>query len=359
VNDLMLEVRAFQRQYQVAVGMSQLTSRALYERLRNRHVVAITHTHLAEPYLLALEQNAGARRWQSIHVAPGEASKSISQAEAIFEQLAEWQCGRDVLLLALGGGVIGDLTGFVAASYMRGVDFIQVPTTLLAMVDSSVGGKTAVNLKAGKNLVGAFWQPIHVSIDPLTLNTLPKRELSAGLAEVIKYGAIIDAEFFGWLEQHHRQILALEPEALMHAIATSVRIKAEIVARDEFERAERALLNFGHTFGHALEAEAQFSGYLHGEAVAVGMVKAAQLSERLGLAVSVDRERLEHLLLACGLPTREQQHFAPERLAARMLGDKKNLKGEVRCILWNGIGRARLPEPVPLALLEEVWRSAR
>src|SRR5690606_10468040 len=248
---------------------------------------------------------------------------------------------RDATVLALGGGVIGDLAGFAAACWMRGIDFVQMPTTLLAMVDSSVGGKTGVNLPAGKNLVGAFHQPRAVVADTSTLATLPAREYRAGLAEVVKYGAIGDPAFFAWLERDADALAARAPGAVVRAIAASCRHKAAVVARDEFEQGERALLNFGHTFGHALETADGYRGLLHGEAVAIGMLLAARLSTALGLATAADADRLGALLGRLGLPVAPPAHD-PAELVALMRLDKKNLGGRLRLVLWRGIGRAEL-----------------
>ncbi|WP_068820170.1 3-dehydroquinate synthase, partial [Xanthomonas graminis] len=267
----------------------------------------------------------------------------------------------DACVLALGGGVVGDLAGFAAACWMRGVDCVQLPTTLLAMVDSSVGGKTAVDIAQGKNLVGAFHPPRAVLADTATLRSLPPRELRAGLAEVIKYGAIRDPLFFEWLHAERRALLAAEPAAIAQAIARSCEHKAEIVARDPLEKGERALLNLGHTFGHAIETEQGYgapgnANLNHGEAVAVGMVLAARLSAQLGMATAQDTERLRALLADYALPTALPAGLAPQALLARMRLDKKNIAGRLRLVLWRGIGRAEVvpdvDEAAVLALLD-------
>jgi 3-dehydroquinate synthase len=254
---------------------------------------------------------------------------------------------RDATVVALGGGVVGDLAGFAAACWMRGVRFVQLPTTLLAMVDSSVGGKTAVDLPQGKNLVGAFHQPAAVLADTATLDTLPDRELSAGLAEVVKYGAIADADFFAWLEDNAEALMARNPDALAHAIATSCRHKAGIVARDETEQGERMLLNFGHTFGHAIETEQGYGGLLHGEAIAVGMVLAARLSADMGRAPWSDTARLAALLERFDLPVALPPGLPGEALLGRMKLDKKAVSGRIRLILWSGLGQAEVVPDVP------------
>ena len=249
---------------------------------------------------------------------------------------------RDATIVALGGGVIGDLAGFAAACWMRGIAFVQIPTTLLAMVDSSVGGKTAVNLPQGKNLVGAFHQPRAVVIDTSTLATLPDRELRSGIAEVVKYAAIADVEFFAWLEANADALLARDAQALAHAIAVSCRQKAGVVARDETEQGERALLNFGHTFGHALEAVAGYGQLLHGEAIAIGMCLAAKLSATRNLAPREDFDRLRGLLQTFGLPTEVPGGVDFDAVVAAMRLDKKNVSGRLRLILWRGVGRAEI-----------------
>jgi len=277
----------------------------------------------------------------------GEQEKTLARLGDVMSALAALGASRDATVVALGGGVVGDLAGFAAACWMRGVRFVQLPTTLLAMVDSSVGGKTAVDLPQGKNLVGAFHQPAAVLADVATLDTLPPRELRAGLAEVVKYGAIGDPAFFGWLEQNAQALLARDADALAHAIATSCAHKAGIVVRDETEQGERMLLNFGHTFGHAIETEQGYGGLLHGEAVAVGMVLAARLSADLGRAPWSDTARLAALLGRLELPVELPPGLSGEALLARMRLDKKAVSGAVRLILWTGLGHADVAEGVP------------
>lgn len=282
----------------------------------------------------------------------GEAYKTLDTVEAIIDSLVFNEARRDSLLLALGGGVIGDMTGFAAACYMRGIDFIQVPTTLLAQVDSSVGGKTGVNHASGKNLIGAFHQPRAVLIDTETLQTLPDRELKAGLAEVIKYGAIVDAEFFAWLEANVDALLARDPRALAVAIRRSCELKAEIVAEDERESGRRAILNFGHTFGHAIERCQGYGEWLHGEAVAAGMVMAAQLSSGdIALA-----ERIGNLLARAGLPTRPPAFPALDLLAAMGM-DKKVQQKRLRFVLLRGLGEAFVTSDYDAARLDAVLAS--
>jgi 3-dehydroquinate synthase len=277
----------------------------------------------------------------------GEQEKSLARFGELMQAMAAAGANRDVTVLALGGGVVGDLAGFAAACWMRGVRFVQLPTTLLAMVDSSVGGKTAVDLSQGKNLVGAFHQPAAVLADIGTLATLPVRELRAGLAEVAKAAAIADPGFFDWLDANAERLLAGDEAMLEHAIAASVAFKAGVVERDEHERGERMLLNFGHTFGHAIETEQGYGGLLHGEAVAVGMVLAANLSTALGLAPAADGARLRALLVRLGLPVALPAGLDANALLQRMRLDKKALSGALRLVLWRGIGRAEVVAEVP------------
>jgi shikimate kinase / 3-dehydroquinate synthase len=283
----------------------------------------------------------------------GEEHKTWSSLMQVFDALLANKCDRKTTLVALGGGVIGDLTGFAAASYMRGVPFVQIPTTLLAQVDSSVGGKTGINHPLGKNMIGAFYQPRVVLADTATLDTLPARELSAGLAEVIKHGAILDAAFFDWIEQNIGKLVAREPAALAHAIARSCEIKAEVVRQDEREGGLRAVLNFGHTFGHAIEAGLGYGTWLHGEAVGCGMVMAADLSQRLGLVDAATVERVRALVKAAGLPA-VAPDLGAERWIELMEVDKKNEGGAIRFILLKPLGSpsiASVPREVLLATL--------
>jgi 3-dehydroquinate synthase len=329
--------------------------------VRGRHALVVTNPTVGALYAAALVDGLAGHATDVVEIPDGEEHKTLAQAERIFAALARLKASRDATVVALGGGVIGDLAGFAAACWMRGVPCVQVPTSLLAMVDSSVGGKTAVNLPEGKNLVGAFHQPSAVLIDPATLATLPARELACGLAEVVKYGAIRDA-FLDRLAGATRALLARDAAALTDAIATSCRHKAEVVARDERETGERALLNFGHTFAHAIETETGYGTVKHGEAVAIGMVLAARLSERLGLAERADTERLRALLAALGLPVALPAGLAPQRLLEHMRLDKKAASGALRLILWRGVGRAEIVEGVAdrdiLAVLEAAYAEA-
>ena len=353
-----LEVTLGERSYPIHIGSDSLRQAAHWRSvLRGRQALILSNTTVAPLYLDRVLGGLDGLAHASLIIEDGEQYKTFENVGRVLDALARLGANRDATLIALGGGVIGDLGGFAAACWMRGIDFVQMPTTLLAMVDSSVGGKTGVNLAAGKNLVGAFHQPRAVVIDPSTLATLPEREYRAGLAEVIKYGAIGDAAFFAWLEAHVEALLAREAAALETAIANSCRYKAGVVARDERELGERALLNFGHTFGHAIEVETGYGEILHGEAVAIGMQLAARLSSRLGHATVADGDRLESLLLRFNLPTRMPPDLQPHRLLERMRLDKKSVSGQLRLILWRGIGRAEVVGGVAESAIEEVLAS--
>ncbi len=335
-----LQVELGTRSYPIHIGPGLLERDDWPALIRGRHVLILSDENVAPHYLARVQARLDGFQVRTLVLPPGESEKTLARFTEVLGELASMQASRDATLLALGGGVIGDLSGFVAACWMRGIAFLQLPTTLLAMVDSSVGGKTAVDLPQGKNLVGAFHQPVAVIADTDTLATLPARELSAGLAEVVKYGALGDAGFFAWLEAHADALLARDPAALAEAIERSCRHKATIVARDETEQGERALLNLGHTFGHALETAGAYGELLHGEAVAIGMVLAARLASQLGMAPAADAERLAALLGRLGLPTALPVDSNPVRLLGLMRLDKKNLSGRLRLILWRGLGQA-------------------
>jgi len=350
-----LRVALGERSYPVHIGAG-LIGRAdlIVPHLARKHLAVVTDSTVAPLYL---ERFSRPLRDAGVEVLPivvpeGEAHKRWETLDIVLESLLERRCGRDTTLVALGGGVVGDLTGFAAAVYQRGVPYIQVPTTLLAQVDSSVGGKTAINHARGKNMIGAFHQPQAVLADTDALATLPPRELRAGLAEVVKHGFIRDAGFVAWFEAQLEKLLALDRDALAHAVARSVEIKAEIVARDEREAGERALLNFGHTFGHAIEAGLGYGKWLHGEAVAAGMAMAADLSRRLGSLAEADVERVRSLLKRAGLPT-EAPALGPRRFLELMGVDKKAKEGRLRFVLLERIGAAYLRDDVPAAALEE------
>ena len=353
-----LEVALGERSYPIHIGSDSLRQATHWRSaLRGRQVLVLSNSTVAPLYLERVLGGLDGLAHASLIIEDGEQHKTFANAGRVLDALARLGANRDATLIALGGGVIGDLGGFAAACWMRGIDFVQMPTTLLAMVDSSVGGKTGVNLAAGKNLAGAFHQPRAVVIDTSTLATLPEREFLAGLAEVVKYGAIGDAAFFAWLETHADALLVRDATALEAAIASSCRHKAGVVARDERELGERALLNFGHTFGHALEVEAGYGEILHGEAVAIGMRLAACLSSRLGLAASKDAERLQALLQRLKLPTRIPPGLQPHRLLERMRLDKKSVSGQLRLVLWRGIGQAEVVGGVAENAIEEVLAS--
>jgi 3-dehydroquinate synthase len=328
--------------YPVHVGRGLLDSPQIAELVPGTQAFVLSDANVAPLYLERLRRTLAGKQVSSLVIPAGEQEKTLARFGEAMQALADAGASRDATVLALGGGVVGDLAGFVAACWMRGVRFVQLPTTLLAMVDSSVGGKTAVDLPSGKNLVGAFHQPAAVFADLATLATLPARELRAGLAEVVKAAAIADAAFFAWLEANAEGLAAGDEALLEHAIATAVAFKAGVVARDERERGERLLLNLGHTFGHAIETAQGYGGLLHGEAVAVGMVVAATLSEHLGLADEEDTRRLRDLLARLGLPTALPAGLEGRELLARMRLDKKALSGVPRLVLWRGIGRAEV-----------------
>ena len=338
--------------YTITIGADLLDDGAcLAAGIRGRHVLLASDSNVAPLHAARVEASLRAARPEleiARFVMPaGEHEKTLARFGDALDALASLGATRDATVVALGGGVVGDLAGFAAACWMRGIDVVQLPTSLLAMVDSSVGGKTAVDLPAGKNLVGAFHPPRAVVADTRVLRTLPERELRAGLAEVVKYGAIFDAGFLDWLEARADALLARDDAILADTIARCCRFKADVVARDPFERGDRALLNFGHTFGHAIEtgqgyAGATGDGLNHGEAVAVGMVLAARLSATLGLAPLADAERLQHLLQRFNLPTSIPAKLDPEQLLGRMRLDKKADATGLRFVLWDGAGKARL-----------------
>jgi 3-dehydroquinate synthase len=349
-----LQVQLGPRSYPIHIGPGVLTDAALIDRtVAAAQVLIVTNEVVAPLYLERLEAALGSRTVASVVIPDGEQHKTLATFARIIDQLIDARFHRDACLMALGGGVVGDVAGFAAASYQRGIALVQVPTTLLAQVDSSVGGKTAVNHPHAKNMIGAFHQPIAVLSDTATLRTLPSRELSAGLAEVIKHGIIVDAEFFAWLEDNVERLLELDDTALGFAIRRNCEIKAAIVAEDERERGRRALLNLGHTFGHAIEALGDYRRWLHGEAVAVGITLAAQTSHAIGWLDRESCERIEALLTRAGLPTAAENLDADSVLAAMQLDKKAGLEG-LKMVLLEGIGGAVVvPAPEP-AVLEAV-----
>jgi 3-dehydroquinate synthase len=326
------------RSYPILIGPGLLDDPVvLAGAVEARDVLVVSNEIVGPLYLDRLLQGLLGKRVATVSLPDGEQHKTLEVTSRVFDALVSNRMNRDACVVALGGGVVGDIAGFAAACYQRGVDFVQVPTTLLAQVDSSVGGKTGVNHPGGKNLIGAFFQPRAVVSDTATLGTLPPRELRAGLAEVIKYGLIADPPFLDWLETHLAALLALDPDALAHAVRRSCEIKAEIVAADEHEHGRRALLNLGHTFGHAIETAAGYGEWLHGEAVAAGMLLAVDLSRRLGWLADDEVARVQDLLRRTGLPG-----AAPPIGASRALElmgmDKKVLAGRIRLVLLRRLG---------------------
>jgi 3-dehydroquinate synthase len=329
------------RQYPIHIGAGIISKAALYRpHIRGGQVMIVSNETVAPLYLDALQGALVGLEVQTVILPDGEQYKTLEIWSRIFDALLAERFARDCTLIALGGGVIGDMAGFAAACYQRGVDFIQVPTTLLAQVDSSVGGKTGINHPAGKNMIGAFHQPRAVIADTSTLGTLPQRELSAGLAEVLKYGFIRDLAFLDWLEQSLPNLLQREPGCLAQAIRRSCEIKAQIVADDERETGNRALLNFGHTFGHAIETGTGYGTWLHGEAVGAGMCLAADLSHRMGWITGPDFQRVRSLVSSAGLPIETPPGLTCERFLDLMAVDKKVVGRRLRLVLLRGLGDA-------------------
>ena len=354
-----LKVELGERSYPIFIGADLFSQRELFAPyIAGQRVAIVTNETVGPLYLKPIETLLATYRPVSVLLPDGEEFKTLSVLERVFTALLEARCDRKTTIIALGGGVIGDMAGFAAASYQRGIPFIQVPTTLLSQVDSSVGGKTGVNHPLGKNMIGAFYQPRAVVIDTRTLNTLPDKELSAGLAEVIKYGLISDAAFFAWLEGNMDALLAREPNALAFAIERSCRNKADVVARDEREGGVRALLNFGHTFGHAIETGAGYGAWLHGEAVGAGMAMAADLSHRLGWLSADDVQRVERLLARARLPVRGAP-LDVKRYLELMAVDKKVEAGQLRLVLLKAIGEAVITADVPRAQLQATLQACR
>ena len=352
-----LTVQLGERTYPIHIGSGLLRDGTLLRAAAGkRDILLVSNVTVAPLYAGLVKSALAGNRIIEVVLPDGEQHKSLATASRVFDVMIANRLGRDAVVVALGGGVIGDLAGFVAACYQRGIDFVQVPTTLLAHVDSSVGGKTAVNHPGGKNMIGAFHQPIAVIADTDLLATLPGRELNAGLAEVIKYGLISDAGFFAWLEQNIDALLARDAAALQRAIYRSCEIKAGIVGRDEREQGDRALLNFGHTFGHAIESATGYVDWLHGEAVATGMLIAADMSARLQHLAAADVERIRRLLLRAGLPVAAPQIGADSALGYMRI-DKKVKAGRVRLVLLERIGHAVLTGSYPDAALDATLRA--
>jgi 3-dehydroquinate synthase len=338
-----LRVALGERAYPIHIGAGIAGEAALYAPHVASAAAVVTNPVVAPLYLARVRAalEASGARVVPVVVEEGEQAKRWAVLEAVFDALLAGRLGRDGVIVALGGGVVGDLAGFAAAVYQRGIGYLQVPTTLLAQVDSSVGGKTAINHARGKNMIGAFHQPRAVIADVATLDTLPERELRAGLAEVIKHGAALDAAFFAWLESNIEALLRRERAALVHAVRRSCELKAAIVAEDEREAGTRALLNFGHTFGHAIETASGYGAWLHGEAVAAGMVMAAELSARAGRLPAADAARLRNLVSRAGLPVAPPP-IDPARWLELMALDKKSARGRMRFVLLDALGSAAL-----------------
>ena len=352
-----LTVQMAERSYPIHIGAGVLRDAAMVaSAMAGEDILLVSNTTVAPLYAERVRSALAGRRIVEVVLPDGEAHKTLATAARVFDVLVANRFGRDATVVALGGGVIGDLAGFVAATYQRGVGLVQLPTTLLADVDSSVGGKTAVNHPGGKNLIGAFYQPRAVLIDSEALSTLPDRELSAGLAEIIKYGLICDAGFLDWIDEHLEALRQRDPAALSHAIFRSCQIKAEITGRDEREQGERALLNFGHTFGHAIETATGYTQWLHGEAVGAGLLMATDLSARLGALGAPEVARVRALLERAGLPIAAPQIGA--RAALEHMGiDKKVKAGRIRLVLLRALGKAYLSADYPDAELDATLRA--
>lgn len=349
-----LQVDLGERSYPIHIGADLLSKAELFApHIAGKQVAIVTNETVAPLYLERLTQTLAGYKVQPIVLPDGESFKNWETLQLIFDGLLTARHDRRTTIIALGGGVIGDMAGFAAACYQRGVDFIQVPTTLLSQVDSSVGGKTGINHPLGKNMVGAFYQPKAVLIDTATLRTLPPRELSAGLAEVIKYGLICDAPFLDWLETHMEALLALELAALTEAIERSCAAKARVVGADERESGIRATLNLGHTFGHAIETHMGYGVWLHGEAVAAGTVMALEMSRRLGWIDAAERDRSMRLLRAADLPIVPPQEMTPAHFLEHMAVDKKVIDGQLRLVLLSRLGEAVVTADYPGNILDE------
>jgi len=355
-----LTVDLGQRSYPIYIGAGILRNAELLRPItEGRQVMIVTNETVAPLYLEVLIQTLVAGCVETVILPDGENYKTLETWDSIFDALLTARFNRDSVIVALGGGVIGDMAGFAAACYQRGIDFIQVPTTLLAQVDSSVGGKTGVNHPLGKNMIGAFYQPRCVIADTRVLATLDDRQLKAGIAEIIKYGLIRDQVFFSWLEANMSALIARDDEALAYAIEHSCRIKADIVAEDELEGGVRALLNLGHTFGHAIETGMGYGVWLHGEAVAAGMCLAADLSRRLGYLTPACQQRCVDLIKSAGLPVAAPSELGIERMLELMAVDKKVQNGRVRLILLDAIGQAHVDGDYNPLLLRETLTAMR
>ena len=352
-----VQIALGERSYPILIGGELLADPATWAPQANRKAMAliVTNVTVDELYAATLAEALAPHfaRVRTLALPDGEAYKDLAHLNLIFDELLGQEADRRTVLYALGGGVVGDMTGFAAACYMRGVPFVQVPTTLLAQVDSSVGGKTAVNHPLGKNMIGAFYQPRQVVCDLAVLDTLPDREMSAGLAEVIKYGASIDADFLGWLERHMDDLRARDRNALAYAVRRCCEIKAHVVGADEKEAGLREILNFGHTFGHAIEAGMGYGAWLHGEGVGCGMVMATELSARMGLVSTAFARRVDALVARAGLPVRGPASLSPARYLELMRVDKKAQGGDIRFVLLDGEAHATV-RTAPEAMVVDV-----
>ena len=349
-----VQVQLGDRSYPIHIGAGEIQRADIASYICGKKVLIVSNETIAPLYLELVEKQLPSKQVDRVILADGEQYKNLENLNLIFDQLITSHHDRKTTLIALGGGVVGDMTGFAAACYQRGVPFIQIPTTLLAQVDSSVGGKTAVNHPLGKNMIGAFYQPQAVIIDTDTLSTLPDREFCAGLAEVIKYGLIVDADFFSWLECNLEALLNRDQQALAYAVELSCISKTRVVAADETEQGVRAILNLGHTFGHAIETFQQYKDWIHGEAVAAGMVMAAELSVMAGDLSFADLERIKNLLTACALPVTPPKGMAAEDFMRLMVRDKKVLDGQLRLVLMKSLGNAYVSDKFATADLDKM-----
>jgi 3-dehydroquinate synthase len=353
-----VEVDLGERSYPIHIGAGLLDNPELYTKhIVGHQVMVVTNETVGPLYLERVKTALSDYQCETVVLPDGERFKTLEVWQGIFDALLQHRFSRQCTILALGGGVVGDMAGFAAASYQRGINFIQVPTTLLAQVDSSVGGKTGVNHPLGKNMIGAFHQPLCVVADTETLNTLDDRQLSAGVAEVIKYGLINDPEFFDWLEENITSLLARDPETLAFAIERSCLDKAKVVAADELEAGQRALLNLGHTFGHAIETGVGYGEWLHGEAVAAGMCMAARLSVEQGWLTRKDEVRMVKLVQKAALPIGPPKELGADRIMQLMAVDKKVLDGKLRLVLMRGIGNAFVTDEFNLGNLQKTLNS--
>lgn len=351
---MQLTVELGSRSYPIYIGAGLLANAEKLSFLAGKKICVVTNTTVADLYLDRLLAILPNQPDCVVRLPDGEQYKTMQSMELIFDAALKARLNRSSYMIALGGGVIGDMTGFAAACYQRGIDFVQIPTTLLSQVDSSVGGKTGINHPLGKNMIGAFHQPRAVIIDTDTLDSLPARELAAGLAEVIKYGLIADQEFFAWLEANIDALNRRDKEALSYAIHRSCAIKADIVGQDETETGVRATLNLGHTFGHAIEAAQGYGAWLHGEAVGAGMLMAVDLSCRLGWVPQAMLERTRALLLKANLPVNAPRTMTVDDFITAMSIDKKNINGKIRLVLLNGLGSALMTDEVDPQLVRQV-----